>query len=81
MKEMTLTKEYLRELFEWDTPDEGKLRFIWVVSPDGAQPIGTVVNTKPLSKGKPVNGFLRIRGKLHTVESVKKIYGVQENVA
>lgn len=72
---MTLTKEYLRELFEWDIPDVGEPRFIWAVSPDGVQPIGTVVNTSPLSKGKPVNGFLRVRGKLHTVESIKQIYG------
>ncbi len=66
-----ITKEYLHQIFKHDG---GK--FIWAVSPDGAQPIGTIVNTKPLSRGKPVHGRIRVRGKLFTIKQIEEIFEI-----
>jgi len=75
---MVLNQEYLRQLFNWVIPEDGEPHFQWAVSPDGVQPVGTVVNTSPMSMGKSVKDRIRVRGKLHSVEDIKNIYGVEE---
>lgn len=68
---MSVTKEYLRSIFDHDGD-----KFIWKVSPDGVQPIGIVVNTSPLSKGKPMPNKIRVRGQLFTVQEIEAKYEV-----
>ena len=68
---MSVTKGYLREIFNHDGE-----QFVWIKSPDGTQPIGTIVNTSPMAKGKPVHKHIRLRGMLFTVEEIEKIYEI-----
>lgn len=86
---MTPTKEYLHEIFNRvvPEPDEetGEVQepyFTWAVSPDGNQPVGTIVNTSPIkdrnssSRGIPATGHIRVRGMLFTVEEIERIYEI-----
>ncbi len=82
---MSVTKEYLRGIFNWTIPDlnlyeeTGEIEaphFTWAISPDGKQPIGEKVNTSPLVKGKAATNQIRVRGMLFTVEQIKKIFEI-----
>lgn len=66
---MSVTKEYLHEIFNYDGD-----KFVWAVSPDVKQPVGGDVDTSPYSGDKKMPGYIRVRGMLFTVEEIEKIY-------